>query len=77
MYNYETVQSAFVDNDLESIRKVNEYMLKQIGASNTKSMEELLDAIYDTKSSLARNFGAEIFIPAFARQQQKKCTAIR
>jgi hypothetical protein len=39
--------------------------------------EELLDAIYDTKSSLARNFGAEIFIPAFARQQQKKCTAIR
>ena len=66
MYSYETVQSALKSSDIQLIERANEDLLKQIDASNTTSTDELLAAIDNTNSGLARNFGAEIFIPEFA-----------
>ena len=76
-YDFEEVKAAFHSNDNEFIRKANNALLKELENVKAKSVDELLDALKDNECSLARNFGAETFIPAFARKQGKKCTAIR
>ena len=76
MASYDNVRSALLNNNSKRLEQLNADLMKQIEGLNTKSVEELLGGIDDTKSSLARNFGAEIFISTVVRQQ-KKCTAIR
>ncbi len=72
MYGYETVQSALKSSDIQLIERANEDLLKQIDASNTTSTDELLAAIDNTNSGLARNFGAEIFIPGICSTTTEK-----
>jgi hypothetical protein len=49
---------------------------KNIGASRTNSVDELLSgemsAINNTSRSLARNFGAESYIPKYVRDKKDK-----
>lgn len=72
----ETVKSAFQRNDLKFLQKLSTDIFNQIHASNARSVQELLDAVYDTNNSLSRNVGMEIYIPWYIRLKNK-CTAIR
>ena len=78
MSMFEIVQVALKANDLVCLTKINTDLLKQLEASNMRSVgvEELLAAIKDDKFSLARNLASECYVPNFARQQEK-FTAIR
>lgn len=77
MSMFEIVQAVFKANDLTALAQVNGDLLKRIEASNTRSVEDLLATMEDNRFSLARNFGSEFYVPSSARQQKKKCTAIR
>jgi hypothetical protein len=51
---------------------------KNIDASRTNSVDEVLSAMNNTNRSLARNFGAESYIPKYVRDKKDKaCTAMR
>ena len=77
MDSYKSVKDALENNNSKRLQDLNADLTKKIEVLNTKSIEELLCAIDSSSSSLARNFGAETFIPTVARQQKKKFTAIR
>ena len=79
---FDNVQFAIAANDLESLQRLYTELEKNIDASRTNSVDELLSgevsAINNTSRSLARNVGAESFIPKYVRDKKDKpCTAIR
>ena len=78
----ETVISGFRRNDLKCLEDIYGTLLKGIQPLRVASTADLLDAINNTNSSLARNFGAENFIPRNVFEgridgTRKCCTAIR
>ena len=75
--DFVSVKAAFDSNDHDFVRKANDALLKELDNVKAKSVEELLDACNDTRCLLARNFGAETFIPSFGREQGNTCTPIR
>jgi hypothetical protein len=62
---YQRYQFAIAANDLESLQRLYTELEKNIDASRTNSVDELLSgevsAINNTSRSLARNFGAESY----------------
>ena len=77
MDSYKNVKDALENNNYKRLQDLNADLKRQIEVLDTKSIEELLGAIDSSSSSLARNFGAETFIPTVACQQKRKFTAIR
>ena len=77
MDSYKSVKNALENDNSKHLQDLNADLTKLIEVLNTKSIEEVLGAIDSSSSSLARNFGAETFIPRVARQQKKKFTAVR
>ena len=77
MDGYMSVKNALENDNSKRLQDLNADLTKLIEVLNTKSIEEVLGAIDSSSSSLARNFGAETFIPRVARQQKKKFTAVR
>ena len=57
----ETVISGFRRNDLKCLEDIYGTLLKGIQPFRVALTADLLDAINNTNSSLARNFGAENF----------------
>ena len=76
MYSYESVQSLLKSNDLSMIKRAYSDLFERIDVSKSKSTNELLAAMFSEDHGLARNVGAEFFVPVASRQQ-KKCFAIR
>jgi hypothetical protein len=75
---FDNVQFAIAANDLEPLQRLYTELEKNIDASRTNSVDELLSATNNTSRSLARNFGAESYIPKYVRDKKDKaCTAIR
>jgi hypothetical protein len=79
---FANVQFAIAANHLEYLQRLYTELEKNIDASRTNSVDELLsgevNAINNTSRSLARNFGAESYIPKYVRDRKDKaCTAIR
>ena len=75
---FDNVQSAFAANDFESLQRLYTELEKKIDFSRASSVDELLSAINNPGRSLARNFGAESYIPKYVRDKKDKaCTAIR
>lgn len=73
---YETVLSAFEENDEERLRNVYDDLRSTINVSRMCSVEELLTSVSSASSALGRNFGAEKFIPEYATKENT-CTAVR
>ena len=75
---FDNVQSAFAANDFESLQRLYTELEKKIDVSRASSVDELLSAINNPGRSLARNFGAESYIPKYVRDKKDKAfTAIR
>ncbi|XP_028406782.1 52 kDa repressor of the inhibitor of the protein kinase-like [Dendronephthya gigantea] len=76
---YSKVRSPFSINDLPVLQECWDDIIAQIDAKPEISVEQLLDAMNTTNSSLSRNIGAEIYIPKCVRDKNKdkSCTAIR
>ena len=75
---FDNVKSVIAANDLQSLLRLYPELEKKIDASRTNSVDELLSAIKNTSRSIARNFGAESYIPKYVREKKDKaCTALR
>ena len=71
---FETVQTVLKANNLACLKNINADLLKQLEASSKtkmRSVDDLLAAIKDDKSSFARNFASEYYVPNFAGQLGK------
>jgi hypothetical protein len=79
MYIFDNVKSVIAANDLQSLQRLYSELEKKIDdASWMNSVDELLSAIKNTSRSLARNFGAESYIPKYVQEKKDKaCTALR
>ena len=78
----ETVILGLRKNDLKCLEDIYGTLLKGIQPFRVDSTADLLDAMNSTNSSLARNFGAEKFIPRNVFEGRidggrKCCMAIR
>ena len=74
---YDTVRSAFKKNDRLCLEKTQIHLTKQIEASKKVSVDELLSALNNPNVSLARNIGAESYVPKYVFDEKKICTALR
>jgi hypothetical protein len=75
---FDYVKSVIAANNLQSLQRLYSELEKKIDASQTNSVDELLSAIRNTSRSLARNCGAESYIPKYVREKKDKaCTALR
>ena len=72
---YETVRSAFRNNDRLCLENIQVDLTLQIEASKV-SVDELLSALNNPNVSLARNIGAESYVPKYVLDK-KMCTAPR
>ena len=73
---YQTVLSAFDENDEVCLRDVYGSLSDQVNASRITSAEELFANVNSASSPLGRNFVAEQFVPRYATEA-KSCTALR
>ena len=58
-------------------KHVEDDLKKRIDDAPKRTIEDLLSAVNSTSFFLARNFGAESYIPEYARKKNKFCTALR
>ena len=71
------VKAALQSNDQQYLQNVEDDLKKRIDDAPKRTIEDLLSAVNSTSFFLARNFGAESYIPEYARKKNKFCTALR
>ena len=74
---YETVKAALEKNDQQYLKDIEADMKKQVNDVPKRTIDELLGAVYSNSFFLARDFGAESYIPKHAQEKKKFCTALR
>jgi hypothetical protein len=75
---YEIVKAALKKDDRQYLKDIEADLKKRIDGVPKRSIEDLLGAVNNTSFFLARNFGAESYIPKYVREKTKKiCTALR
>ena len=75
MIDEEAVRLALEANDITFIRHTEEELKKHLNSLKAMRTQDLVEAVRDLNSCLARNISADICIPAFSLQ--KKWMALR
>ncbi len=74
---YKTVRAALEKDDQQYLKDIEADLKKQINDVPKRTIDELLGAVNSNSFFLARNFGAESYIPKYAQEKKKFCTALR
>ena len=68
---YKTVKAALEKDDQQYLKDIEADLKKQINDAPKRTIDELLGAVNNNSFFLARNFGAESYIPKYAQERKK------
>ncbi len=68
---YKTVRAALEKDDQQHLKDTEADLKKQINDAPKRTIDELLGAVNSNIFFLARNFGAESYIPKYAQERKK------
>ncbi len=68
---YKTVRAALEKDDQQYLKDIEADLKKQINVASKRTIDELLGAVNSNSFFLARNFGAESYIPKYAQERKK------
>ncbi len=67
---YKTVRAALDKDDQQYLKDIEADLKKQINDASNRTIDELLGAVNSNSFFVARNFGAESYIPKYAQEKK-------